>query len=323
MRIAFASCMCTRVFGDQPVWTRIVEQQPDHLVLLGDSIYLDIKTAPAPMPQEMGEFEFAQHLLALYNELLAQREFKALVKTMPAGTVHSIWDDHDFLWDNALGAEVAKQPQVDGPAKIRLSTACQEAFRAALAQGGTGFPTDPSDGRLWDANQPPLATPSLPLAPDLWLHLLDGRSVRTRTWLLAESKRTQFGDAQKARIGAAVSAAPEAIHLMASGSTVAGWQRYARDRQWLDALAAKQRLLVLSGDIHRNQTDAFFTPGWPLHEATSSGAAVKDAVVIGSTLQNFGLLEIEPDTVTIRLFNKTGEEKAKARTLARATWLPR
>ena len=82
----------------------------------------------------------------------------------------------------------------------------------------------------------------------------------------------------------------------------------------LDALAAKQRLLVLSGDIHRNQTDAFFTSGWPLHEATSSGAAVKDAVVVGTTLQNFGLLEIEPDTVTIRLFNKTGEETKKART---------
>ena len=75
MRIAFASCMCTRVFGDQPVWTRIAEQQPDHVVLLGDSIYLDIETPLSP--QQMGEFEFAQHLLTLYNELLAQREFKA------------------------------------------------------------------------------------------------------------------------------------------------------------------------------------------------------------------------------------------------------
>lgn len=318
MRIAFASCMCTRVFATQPVWQRIaaLDPLPDRLVLLGDSLYLDIDTPVHPF--HMSEFAFAEHLLTLYNELLAQPQLRALLQAMPAGTVHSIWDDHDFLWDNALGAEVARQPQHAG--KIRLSTACHEAFRAALAQGGSGFPADPSDARLWDANQPPLATPSLPLAPDVWLHLLDVRSARTRTWLLAESKRTLLGSAQKERIGAAVAGAPDAVHLLASGSTIAGWQRYTRDRQWLNALAAKQRVLVLSGDIHRNETDAFFTGGWPLHEATSSGAAVRDAVVVGAERQNFGLLDIAPDTVTVRLFNKQREEPS--RTLVRATWLP-
>lgn len=317
MRIAFASCMCTRVFADQPVWAQIAAQQPDHLVLLGDSIYLDIATPV--QPQDMGEFEFAQHLVTLYNELLAQPQFAALLQAMPAGTVHSIWDDHDFLWDDAMGAEVARQPQHNG--KIRLSTGCQEAFRAALAQGGAGFPADPTDARLWDANQPPLTTPSLPLAPDLWLHLLDGRTARTRTFLLAESKRTQLGAAQRDRFGAAISAAPDAVHLVASGSTVAGWQRYTKDRHWLDALAARQRLLVLSGDIHRNQLDAFYTGGWPLHEATSSGAAVKDAVVVGAVRQNYGLLDVDNDAVTIRLFSKNKLEQT--RTLNRATWLPR
>lgn len=321
MRIAFVSCMCTRVFADQPVWQQIADQQPDHLVLLGDSIYLDIGT---PLhPADMGELEFAQHLVTLYNELLAQRQFKALVGAMPAGTVHAIWDDHDFLWNDAQGAEVAAQPVHKG--KIRLSTAALEAFRAALAQGGSGFPADTSDARLWDLNQPPLTTPSLALAPDVFLHLLDNRTVRTRTHLLQESKRTMFGAEQRDRFSAAITAAPaDAVHLVASGSTIAGWQRYERDRKWIDGLAASHRVLMLTGDIHRNGTDAFVPlPGTlPLYEATSSGAAVKDAVVLGSARQNYGLLDIEPDTLTISFFAKGREETALRRRLLRVTWLP-
>ena len=42
VRIAFASCMCTPYFSDQPVWNWIAAKQPDHVVLLGDSIYLDV-----------------------------------------------------------------------------------------------------------------------------------------------------------------------------------------------------------------------------------------------------------------------------------------
>ena len=35
--------------------------------------------------------------------------------------------------------------------------------------------------------------------------------------------------------------------------------RYARDWKWLTRQAAARRMLALSGDIHRNETDAFFT----------------------------------------------------------------
>ena len=86
------------------------------------------------------------------------------------------------------------------------------------------------------------------------------------------------------------------------------------------SVAARQRVLALSGDIHRNELDAFFTGGWPLHEATSSGAAVKDAVVVGQARQNFGLLDVQPGEVRIELFEK-GVRK-QARTLLRSSWLP-
>src|SRR5690606_20184796 len=131
------------------------------------------------------------------------------------------------------------------------------------------------------------------IEPDLWLHLSDGRTHRTRTWLLQESRRTLLGAAQRNAFSAVINAESQAVHLWASGSTVAGYQRYTHDLAWLKELASRQRMLVLSGDIHRNELDAFYTGGFPLHEATSSGAGVRDAVVVGTSLQNYGVLDID------------------------------
>lgn len=315
MRIAFTSCHFTRVFVQQPVWTWIAQLNPDHLVLLGDKFYLDLNGPQHP--EAMTDDEFAQHQFALYGELIAQGEFAALAATLP-GRVHALWDDHDFLWNDACGAEV--HPLHSG--KVRLSTAFLEVFRAALAQGLApgSFPAVYNDARFWDAAQPPLATPSLALAPDLWLHLSDGRTFRTRTWGVRESRRTLLGAAQRDRFTQAITAQPQALHLFASGSTVAGWQRYATDLAWLEGLAANQRMLVLSGDIHRNRLDAFYTGGFPLHEATASGAAVRDAVVVGAHRENFGILDIDPMQVTISLFRRGQPEDQ--RVLDRHTWLP-
>jgi alkaline phosphatase D len=318
MRIAFTSCMFDRVFADQPVWARITAQVPDHLVLLGDSTYFDVDTAVHP--QDMGDFAFAQHLFGRYRDLVTQPQFAALVGGLGQGAVHAIWDDHDFLWNNAEGAEV--HPVHSG--KVRLSTAFLEAFRAALRQqlAPGSFPAAVDDARFWDPAQPPLSTPSLALAPDVHLHLSDGRTFRTRTFLLAESRRTLLGSAQRDRLAQAIANTPaDAVHLFATGSTVAGWQRYRRDLDWLKEQAAQRRMLVLSGDIHRNELDAFFTPGWPLHEATSSGAAVRDAVVAGAACQNYGLLDIDAASVRIRLFRRDRVELE--RVLDRPTWLPR
>lgn len=318
MKIAFASCMCTRVFKDQPVWQQIAAHKPDRLVLLGDAVYLDIATATHP--QAMTDDEFAQHLFALYSELLAQPQFRALVQGLPKGAVFATWDDHDFLWNDACGATLAKQP--GHRSKIALSTAFFTAFRRALALGLApgSFPAAYNDAAFWPAQPQPLATPSVALAPDLWLHLSDGRTNRTELWPLPERKRQLLGPAQRAQLGAAVAAAPNALHLLASGSILADYKRYPGDWQWLTQLAAKQRMLCLSGDIHRNELDAFYTGGWPLHEATSSGAAVRDAVVAGQARQNFGLLDVGPAEVRIQLFEKG--VRRESRTLARSTWLP-
>ncbi len=320
MRIAFASCIYTGGFPQQPVWDWIAAQPPDHLVLLGDSAYFDVTT---PLhPRDMDDWSFAQHAYARYAELIAQPQLRALVAAMPAGSVHAIWDDHDFLWDNANGAETNTLVMHGG--KIRFVTALFEAFRAALDQklAPGSFPAHAGDSVFWNMQQPPLATPSVALAPDIRLHLSDGRTHRSATFLVAESKRTIFGQAQKNAFKRAIEAAPDAIHLWASGSTIGGYQRYTKDLAWLMGLAKRQRILMLSGDIHRNAIDAFSNgPGWfPLHEATSSGAAVRDAVVVGAARRNHGLVEIDAGQVVIRLFKSNAPQSG--RTVVRATWLP-
>lgn len=42
MNIAFTSCMSTRALAVQPVWGQIASKHPDALVLLGDSVYMDV-----------------------------------------------------------------------------------------------------------------------------------------------------------------------------------------------------------------------------------------------------------------------------------------
>lgn len=321
MRIAIVSCINAQVFPDQPVWEWIAARQPDHLVLLGDTIYLDVPLAGLH-PIDMGEDGFAHHLFERYRAQLAQPQFEALVRGLGPGRVWSIWDDHDFLWNDACGARERRNPA--HAAKIRLSTAFQRVFRDAIAQGlGPGaFPAAYDDVGFWDANEPGLATPSVAITPDLWLHLGDVRSERTDTFLVPQSRRALLGAAQRTRIGAEIRARPAAVHLLASGSVLSAWKRYDDDWQWLLGLAAVQRTLVLSGDIHRNDTDAFFTGGYPLHEATSSGLAVRDAVVIGRRRRNFGLVDIDAATVRLSFYADGREQPGLRRTLDRQRWMP-
>lgn len=321
MKIAFASCMCFQVYREQPVWDWIAAHNPDQLVLLGDSIYLDINF-PGSHPRDMLANEFAQHLFQRYTTQLAQPQFARLVQNMPLQSVTSVWDDHDFLWNDMVGSEAQASPvQRD---KLPLTTAFQEAFRRALAAGlkAGSFPAVYNDAVFWQPDQPGLTTPSIPIAPDVWLHLTDGRTHRTRVAFVPESKRTMLGAAQRAQLEAVIRAAPNAIHLLASGSTVSSYKRFPADWSWLNNLAAQHKMLVLSGDIHRNESDAFFTSGWPLHEATSSGAAVKDAVVLGERRRNYGILEIDANQAAFKLYSNNAANQKWSRTISRGNWLP-
>ena len=317
MKIAFASCMSQSVFPKQPVWEWIAATNPDQLVLLGDSIYIDIN-APKP-PRQMTDDEFARHLHGLWRAQLAQKQFKSLLEQLGKGRVTAIWDDHDFLWDNAAGAAIRLQPTQ--MTKIPISNAFFKAFRAAL-DAPDSFPATYDDAVFWQTDEPAPATPSLELQAGLWLHLSDSRSWRTEVTFVAQAKRHLLGKAQRNRLGAAMAAQPAAIHLLACGSTSKDWKSYLNDWDWLKAQAAARRTLLLSGDVHHNDVDAFYTGGLPLHEATSSGAAVREAVVVGPKQENYGLLEVTQEAVEMRFFKSNVEEPAHYRKISRQSWLP-
>ena len=115
MRIAFTSCLSTRALAHQPVWDQIAACQPDALVLLGDSVYIDV---PGQAP--LGDDAFCRHLHGLYRAQLQVPGFAALTQRLRQPDklgVHAIWDDHDFLWNDA-GSREALRPDEIGRAHV-------------------------------------------------------------------------------------------------------------------------------------------------------------------------------------------------------------
>jgi alkaline phosphatase D len=334
-KVAFTSCMSTTAFPDaQPVWDQIAAHAPDVLVLLGDSVYIDCPPVPdnagCPHPREAGytDQSFAMHLLDLYQRQWAVPGFAATVQ----GTrTHAIWDDHDFLWDNANGQYQYSHAHVG---RMVISANLLACWREAL-QGHQALPTDTRDPRLWTHwsntganNRYDLAAPGYRCEPWLdgriWLHLTDGRS-----WRSAKSKQL-LGPVQWQQMADAMAAAPDALHLVASGSTFApahplceSWSAYPTDRDALLDLASRYNLLMLSGNVHGLRLpDPIGCGAKFFHEATASGAAVNFAPwdvhtqdTLGQFTQRFGVLEIQTGAslgVTIRLFDHGAQVTSRA-----------
>ncbi len=320
MKIAFASCFCQQIYPVQPVWNWITSQSPDYLVLLGDSIYLDIGNDTHPM--HLSEDDFAKLLFKRYTDLLKVSEFKSLVQSLAANSVFSIWDDHDFLWNDETGVEALASPSKRD--KVVLSSAFQSAFRRALATGlaPNSFPTQYHAAPFWDTTQCPLATPSIQLPENVWLHLTDGRTNRTRVHAISASKRTLLGRTQMDAIAKIYqNSDADSVHLFASGSILGDYKKsYPIDFDWLLKQSSFRRTLALSGDIHRNSSDEFAGKRFPLYEATSSGAAIGELVVAGERRNNFGIVEIDSTHASISLYAQNKIEPKLKRRIVRSSW---
>lgn len=303
MLVAFTACTSVRLVKNQPVWTDILSYQPDHVILLGDNIYSDVPDPGIDALQKMNTLEFAEHLWLRYAEQLAQPQFAQLVRANNI-QLHAIWDDHDFAWDNAAGGQLLAQP--GQREKIYISTSLMRAFRKVLAaHDPTLFPQSVNAAVVW-ANSPPhpfvpLGAYSIPLENNgrCWLHLTDGRTWRDKPDLL--------GAAQRNYLSQQFSAAPEALHIIASGSTFngsGGWSRYSEDLLWLDKQLGDKTWLLLSGDIHRNALVQHALSRGNLVEATASGAALYANLnpwIKGELLKNFGLLTLLDQSVQVQL----------------------
>ena len=316
MKLAFTSCMSFTVFAQQPVWDHIAAHQPDRLVLLGDSVYLDAGPYPINVnhPKDLLPLDFLQHVLGRWRVQLDQPQFRALVAAVPTD---AIWDDHDFLWDESAAEGAIGRTVYAG--NIRSSRALFNAFcrtlDARLAKGS--FPAAYNDASINQPDEPPPGYRWRDLGDGLQLHLTDGRSWRIRRDLL--------GAAQRTLIETRLAAAPTAIHLLASGSVLrndcdARWQDYD-DYGWLLGLARQYKMLVLSGDIHANRFQAIDLGGgrW-LYDATASGAAIKKLVSMGSNCENYGLLSTDASQLRLDFFSHGTADSVGAWSIDRNSW---
>ena len=315
MKIAFASCMSTTVFAQQPVWDQIAAHTPDRLLLLGDSIYIDATPFPNNQhPKQAAPVDFLLHLFKRWQLQLDQPQFRALVKAVPTD---AIWDDHDFLWnEHAEEKAITKKIYAEN---IRISRALFNAFcrtlDARLAPGS--FPSAYNDAVINQANEPAPGYKFRSLEPGLKLHLTDGRS-----WRLG---RDMLGAAQRALIEARLAEAPTAVHLLASGTVLradedARWELYD-DYTWLTGLAQRYNILVLSGDIHANRFKAIsLGNGRWLFDATSSGAAIQMMIGLGAKCQNFGLLSTDPGQLRLDFFSHGTPDSVGSWAIDRQRW---
>lgn len=319
MRIAFTSCFSAALFKSQPVWKEIANAQPDVLVLLGDSMYLDCSgglTADGQQPLNMSGLQtladnlFAKHAHGLYQKQLQQADFKALI-ARPRLKTYAIWDDHDFLWNDACGGDVEGTPLASLMAPSRALFA---AWQAALT--GVVFPPAPPD---WTNAKAP-GYQHVDLGNGVHLHLTDGRSWRK------SDRSALLGQAQMQQIEAAMKAAGSgATHLLASATVVEqrngeAWMKCDPEYAWLLKMAQKHNILVLSGDIHDNNLAAYQAGGRLLFEATSSGAALRTGVIIGSMQRNWGLLDIDADNLHIQMFKSNPDNPQYRATIDRNHW---
>ena len=301
MRIAFTSCFDAVRDSVQSAWTVIAQQQPDHIVLLGDSIYMDYGLGDhlpngKPRGEPLAAFSALMH--GYYVQQWAVQSFQQAIR---AATVHAIWDDHDFAWNNARGgAPVAGDPDCVPPEYRRLARALFEQYRRALVDKPDIYPANPFADGLVPGDLGGIQK-HIDLRDGLRLHLLDGRSFRepaTKDFsLLGTPQREQLGQDFLSGTG---------INLVASGTTLKDWKKYS-DYRWLRDQAERCQLLVLSGDIHEPD----FRANGRLFEATASAMAQPPGftAVFGKQSEVFGLLDIDARNIVVSLWHRGKKEQ--------------
>jgi len=311
LRIAFTSCFDAVRDSVQSGWTAMAQQQPKHIVLLGDNIYMDYGLGdhlPNGKPHGKSLAAFSAQMYGYYVQQWEVQSFQQAIRA--AATAHAIWDDHDFAWNNARGGEpVADDPDCVPPEYRRLSRALFEQYRRALVDKPDAYPANQVADGIVPGDLGGIQE-TIDLSDGLRLHLLDGRSFREAATkdssLLGAPQREQLGQDFLSGTG---------INLVASGTTLKDWKKYS-DYRWLRDQAERFRILVLSGDVH----ELDFRANGRLFEATASAMAQPPGptAVLGKQSEVFGLLDIDDRNIVVSLWHRGKKEQEHV--IAIDTW---
>lgn len=297
--IAFGSC--NKATLPQPLWSDILQQQPDLWIWLGDNIYGDTSDMAAMREK--------------YQQQLRQPEYQKVIAQVP---VVGIWDDHDYgindggkdfapkaasrdlmleflnvvksrpVWNREGGY----QAYTFGPAEQQVKVILLDTryFRDELLEASVA-------GRRYNANP----TGDI-LGEEQW------------NWL---HKELESSEAQINIIGSS-------IQVIAEDHGFEKWANFPQSRQRLLNLIAEskaQGVVLLSGDRHIGEISQMDLPdvSYPLLDVTSSGLThvyeeadeenrhrISDLVAS----LNYGLIQIDwqqqPPQVTYQIKGEDG-----------------
>lgn len=343
MKIAVTSCSDPLDHPDQKVWASMAQARPDHLILLGDQIYMDYGAGRNPgngKPARFGDLDFAAQMHRRYASQWRAMKDSGLWQ-VPGMKLHGIWDDHDFAWNNSYGAGIpdpeekpryqpvpASKQQISRyffrlffehlresvfPANALLTQDAVQQLHEDLAMP-VFFSEMLSPGSAWG---------QVELAPDVRLLLTDGRSFRTSQRGPGAGK-TLLGAAQTAWLHDSIK--PHAVTIVASGCTLdhspEAWSAYEDYHLFREFLASKAdaRVLVLSGDIHH--TDVRNHHGPRVIELVASGAARPLGGLGRADKGNYVLCELSESMIQVSSFEGEAPDLVRQRhvTIDRGSW---
>ncbi|MCD8481284.1 MAG: alkaline phosphatase family protein [Verrucomicrobia bacterium] len=295
LRIAMGSCAATG--SNHPVFSTIMQLQPDFFLHLGDLHYEDIAV------NEVQLFKDAYHAV-----LTAPRQAE-LYRSTP---IAYIWDDHDYGPNNS-----------DGSSPSRM--AALKSYRAAVPH----YPlvSDEEDGSIQQAFS----------FGRVRIIMTDGRSMRSARSVADGPERTQLGARQLAWLKRELSAAARDYALIVWANTVPWigeepnydrWSGFQYERRAIAGFLEREgihNVVMVSGDAHMVAIDdgtnnRYGPSGEPLFPILHAAALDRRGSVKGGPYSHgafpgpgqFGLLEVEDDggstiRVTLKGMNHWGE----------------
>ena len=274
MKIAFASCAKIQDYPEQPAWKMIEDEQPDLLLLLGDNVYARNRTP------DLADLE------RRYKEQLREPNFASLISKVQ---VKAIWDDHDFGPDNSWGAD------------------------PGLPQGYKDRTRDLFHRYMDSSTNLPEAYYSF-TEGDIHFVMLDVRYYREDP---DDAGSSPIGATQLAWLKDELNK-PSKFKILCSGTGLTKLKGFHESldefkgfyqRDFLPLLKQVDKLIVLSGDIHRNlirQHDGF-------PEFVSSAVGRGGSKVFSPKIRNnYGILEFKDRVIDVSLKGRKSRDRHSA-----------
>lgn len=298
MKIAFTSCIRYESFKEQPEWDQILEQNPDYLFLLGDNIYMDygmkfLSKEYIGLPKKYSVQEFKDIMeQKYYNQFNLVPAFKRLIEVMRLKNgFFGIWDDHDFAWNDAKGAEVCKEK------KDVTRSLFHKYMDCSTNKPHVYYHVD------------------LPNARAIFIdNRTDANCNENPKRLISEDQFRFIEDKLEH---------PFEYTLFCGGITLTegreNWSKYdSQLKRFCELIKEKEKVIFLGGDIHKNKfveptklrKSTLFTPV----QLISSGMQIDyfDLRLPLDDRHNWAMLELGKNTVNVSFFNKNGLNKKKS-----------